>query len=164
MKSQLVSFHTGPAATVREVRHTLDPTDPPDWRATIGTWFIDAPGQSVAWRHYVLSAIHLRPIEGVKPAVIRALGMTHEFMLVALDPAHYPLAHDPMTWSYLRPFNLVEQLELRDDLVASKLLDFAAIGITQGHLWAEPPLSGQTEPWHSFLKHWGTQLSVGAPT
>ncbi len=157
MKVRLGSMRTGAAGRVQEVICDLEKDDPKDWYAGIGNWFIDAPGQSAAWRHYVLSAIHLRAIDGVKPAHIREPHATHEFMMMALDPKCKPDPLHPDTWSFLRPHNLAEQVKLRDDSAAIMLLDQCATNIAEGRLWAEPPLSGQVEPWRSFLRQWASE-------
>jgi hypothetical protein len=145
---------------VRELLVDIEPSDPKDWTSGIGNWFIDAPGQSPAWRHYMLSAVHLRPIDGVKPAMLKEPGMTHEFMLMAMDPEKKPDPQNPETWSYLRPHNLAEQVTVHNDATASKLLDLCATTVAEGRLWAEPALSGQVEPWRSFLRHWAKELSA----
>lgn len=160
MKIQLGSLRTGLAGSARELLVTLEPTDPRDYIASIGTWFIEAPGQSPAWRHFVLSAIHLRLIEGVKPPVIREAGATHEFMMLALDPAKNPEPLNPTTWSFLLPFNLEEQVTVYSDAAAAQILDLCASNVAHGHLWAEPPLSGQVEPWRSFLQRLASQSTV----
>jgi len=105
----------------------------------------------------MLSAVHLRMIGGVKPAVIREPGATHEFMMMAMDPQKHPDPLKPESWSYLRPANLAEQVKLRDDSAALMLLDWCATNIAEGRLWAEPALSGQVEPWRSFLRHWAAE-------
>jgi hypothetical protein len=152
MKIKLGDRITGPAGVSQQLLVTPDPSDPPDWTSSIGTWFIDAPGQSPAWRHYMLSAVHLRPIDGVKPAVISEPGATHEFMMLAMDPEKNPDPLDPKTWSFLRPCNLTEQVTLPNDAAAGNLLGICATRVAAGILWAEPMLSGQVEPWRSFLR------------
>ena len=77
----------GPSATVLELLVERSPLDPPIASATIASWFIDAPGQSSAWRNYLLSIAHLRDIPGEPPAKIRAVGATHELLLMAMDPS-----------------------------------------------------------------------------
>jgi len=161
MKIRLGNMRTGAAGKVQELIVDLEPSDPKDWYAGIGNWFIDAPHQSPAWRHYMLSAIHLRAIDGVKPAHLRQPGATHEFMMMAMDPGKNPDPLNPESWSYLRPHNLAEQVELRDDSAAIMLLDQCATNIAEGRLWAEPPLSGQVEPWRSFLRAWAAESHPG---
>lgn len=129
----------------------LEPSDPLDWESGIGNWFIEAPGESPVWQHYMLSAVHLRPIENVKAAHLRFPGATHEFMLVAMDPVRKPDPLNPETWSFLLPVNLSEQVALPNDSEASMLLRRCAEAVTKGVLWAEPLFSGMVEPWRSFL-------------
>lgn len=152
MKINLGTFISGSGGYARELLFELEPTDPKDWHAGIGTWFIDAPHQSPAWRHYMLSIIHLRDIAGVKPPSIREEGATHEVMILALDPAGKPDPQNQASWVFLSPHNLEEQVTLADDASASKLLGICAQKIVDGTLWAEPALSGQVEPWRSFLR------------
>ena len=58
----------------------------PDSTATIGMWVIEAKYAHPIWHSYILAICHLRPIEGVPPAVLAMHGATHEFWLAALDP------------------------------------------------------------------------------
>ena len=101
---------TGYAGKATEILFELEPGDKRDVQGTVAMWFLDCPGQSPAWRHYHLAIIHLRPIEGVKPAVITEEGATHEVILAAMDPAKNPSPTDIETWSHLRPLNFVGQL------------------------------------------------------
>lgn len=151
MKPRTGDTLTGPAGTAIEILVELDDTDPPDWGATIANYFLTCPGQSIAWPNYLLSCIHLRPIDGVQPAVVKIPHATHEVMLLALNPAAKPTPTDPRSWQHLTPANLMEQVELPDDDAARHLLHDAAQAVVDGILWAEPPLSGQVEPWRTSL-------------
>lgn len=119
--------------------------------ATLAAWFITAPGQSPAWSHYLLSAIHLRPIEGVKPAVITVPRATHELLVIALDPGSRPVPTDSSSWRWLLPVNVCEQVELPGDESAVELARMAARAVVLGALPAEPPLSGAVEPWRTSM-------------
>lgn len=152
MKIQPGDWIVGAAGRGVHCAITLEPSDAPDVAGTIATWFLDCPGQSPAWRHYVLSIIHLRPIQGVKPAVIARPGATHEIILVALDPQSNPIPSDVETWTHLRPLNFVGQLTLPSDDQAKIVVETLAKAVIDGILWAEPPLSGQVEPWESQLR------------
>jgi hypothetical protein len=135
-----------------EVLSTIEPSDPPDVSATLATWFLDCPGQSPAWRHYVLSVIHLRPIEGVKPAHIRLASATHEVIVCALDPKENPVPDNLKSWNFLRPINVTEQLVLPSDKHVIDISELLVWGVLSGVLWAEPPLSGQREPWQRQMR------------
>lgn len=152
MKTRTGQVVVGAAGNGTEILLEWEPGDKPDVSATVAMWFLDCPGQSPAWRHYNLTIIHLRPIPGVKPAHISRPGASHEVMLVALDPDKHPVAHDAATWGFLRPLNYVGQLHVRSDDEAKEVLDTLAHGVAHGTLWAEPPLSGQKEPWESQLR------------
>ena len=152
MEIKLGTVRFGVAGKAQQLLVELEDSDPKDFQAALGNWFIEAPNQSPAWRHYMLSLIHLRSIEGVPPAHIRVPGATHEFMMMAMDPDPAPDPLNPKTWSYLRPVNLEQQVVLPSDEAAIKLLARSAQCVAEGVLWAEPPLSGQVEPWQSFLR------------
>lgn len=118
--------------------------------ATVAAWFLTCPGQSPAWDKYALGIVHLREQDGVQQAKITTPGATHEVLLIALDPDTNPTAH-AATWHHLRPCNVVEQVQLTDDQGAVELLELCARSVVDGLLWAEPPLSGQVEPWRTTL-------------
>lgn len=141
----------GVAGTATEIIAHTEPSDPLDWAATLKTWFLYCPGQSPAWSHYGLSVVHLRPIEGVRPAIVHLDGATHEVLLVAYDPQYEPKADDMTTWRFMLPVNLAHQVRVPDDEAAIKLIDYCAEAVIAGRLWAEPPLTGQTYPWKAAL-------------
>lgn len=142
----------GEAGTATELCVTRGRRDRVDQSASLSTWFLRCPGQSIAWDAYLLSVIHLRPITGeMHPPVIRVPHATHEVMLIALDPRLKPDPVRPRTWRHLTPVNLEEQVELPDDAEAVTLLRLCARQVVDGYLWAEPPLSAQVEPWRTVL-------------
>lgn len=152
-RCEAVSTVTGFAGSATLLR--LTPTDgPPDptLATTVGLWFLTCPGQSPAWSEYVLAAVHLREADGMPPARISQPGATHEVLLLALDPARSPSPLDTSTWRHLMPANVAVQIRVPDDDAARGVLRLAASAVADGLLWAEPPLSGQTEPWRSTLQ------------
>lgn len=153
MKVKLGRIYVGAAGRATEVVHELEDSDPRATAATLGQWFLQCPGQSPVWQHYLLSVIHLRPIPWVIPAVVIRKGATHEVMLVALDPKKNPVPEDFRTWTWLSPVNFLGQIELPSDEDARKVLETLAHAVADGILWAEPPLSGQREPWETQLRH-----------
>lgn len=62
-------------------------THPGDPRAQIGSWIVEAKWAHPVWSMYVISLIHLRPLNGVA-AVKYSAAATHEVMVFALDPDH----------------------------------------------------------------------------
>lgn len=162
MKVKLGIIFSGPLVTATELIYTLDQSDPLDWTGSIGTWFIDAPGQSIAWQRYLLSCVHLRPIAGEsRPVQLKFPGATHELVMAALDPETKPDPLKPETMRILHPLNLCEQIIVGNDAQASEILALCARCVAEGKLWAEPPLSGQREPWGSFLKLAQLALAYG---
>lgn len=121
------------------------------WPASVASWLLRCPGQSPAWEHYALDVVHLREVPGAPAPVVSVPGATHEVILAALDPELQPEPTNPVKWSRLHPLNAVEQVQLPDDDAAVGLLAMCAQAVVDGILPAEPPLSGQVEPWRSTL-------------
>lgn len=144
---------SGPAGTAYEI--VVDKAATPDQAATVACWFLHCPGQSLFWDKYTISVIHLRPLPGVRPAQVRVPQATHEVLLLALEPEGEgrlaPVKEDQETWRFLRPINMCEQVQLPSDEAAIELLTLAVQRVLAGALWAEPPLSGQKEPWRTVL-------------
>jgi hypothetical protein len=145
---------TGPAGTATPVFPFVvhDPDEePPEDTGSVATWILECPGQSPAWSHYQLAIVHLRPLPNGPPAQLRAPDMTHEVVVAALDPDLHPDPADVETWVRLFPINVTEQVKLPGDDEARDLLAEAARKVVEGVLPAEPALSGQREPWLSWL-------------
>ncbi|MGH9608066.1 MAG: hypothetical protein ACRD34_00195 [Bryobacteraceae bacterium] len=143
----------GVAGVAREILIDVLPTDPRSWTGTLSQWYVEAPNQSPAWSEYYIGCVHLRPIEGGVEPVLSFPEATHEFVVAALDPSHKPKAFAPESWYFLTPINLVYQVKLPNDATAVRILSLAVGEVVNGRMWAEPPLSGQEEPWRSFLTY-----------
>lgn len=97
-----------------------------DQTAVVGMWLVHAPHAHAFWSYYVMSVVHLRPIPGVKPAHRIHDDVTHEFLVLALDPGHAP--PDPLDWRwmhYLMPEDVVEQFQVPDDAAAARICELA---------------------------------------
>lgn len=151
----------GKAATA--VRFLIpDELSKPDEQATLAGWLIDAPGQSPAWRHYLLSVIHLRAIDGAPPASIRIAGATHELILCALDPARNPNLFDRETIVPLLPLNAEAQFRVETDAQAVSLAEKAARAICDGVLPAEPAFPGQgRDVWQAVVTNTAEHMTRG---
>lgn len=143
-RASLGRRHAGPYGDSVEVLMPYHPT-------TVAAWFLRCPGQSPAWDCYALSIVHLRPAPGMPEAIVHVPGSTHELLVTALDPQRDPQANRPRTWRHLTPINVCQQLQLPDDKAAAELAYQAALAVVAGILPAEPPLSGQVEPWRTTL-------------
>lgn len=143
----------GPYGTATEILYSFEITDPPDKKGTVGIWFLTCRDQSPAWDKYMLSCIHLRPIENVKSPLMRFAEATHEYMLYAMNPEKNPRWDSVESWEPLRPINFVDQVMLPDDMAARQMLKDLAQAVVKGLLWAEPPLSHQREPWQQVLQN-----------
>lgn len=126
--------------------------------ACVSLWLLFCPGQTPAWSNYYLAIVHLRDVGGNSGAAyIRHPGMTHEILLAGLDISgeldlnKRTTVDDFPRWRFLTPFNVSEQVELPNDDSARELLEMCAVAMLDGDLWAEPPLSGQKEPWRTTL-------------
>lgn len=141
----------GPAGVAYECIVTLGPRDPLAWQAGIADWFLHCPGQSPAWDHYRMGIVHLRPVEGSLTPYLQFPTATHELLMGALDPRYKPRPEKMKRWKYLRPLNIVQQMQLPDDEAARELLKQCAQAVVDGILPAEPMFSGQQEPWRTTL-------------
>jgi len=98
----------------------------------LGGWIVEAPWAHPMWHSYVIAVIHLRPIAGFPPAVIRLQGATHEVILFALDPSHTPtLDNFP---KFLSPSNFVGQWIAESDEAAVAKMDACVDEIIAGRL------------------------------
>lgn len=138
MKSRPVRELSGVAgrATLLELSERDDPAQ----SGTVSAWLLVCPGQAAGWTHYIAAVVHLRWPKA-----------THEVLVYALDSTRNPSPSDPASWCPLLPLNVCEQLELPSDAAAAELLELAVAAVLAGKLWAEPPLSGQLEPWRTVL-------------
>lgn len=126
--------------------------DVPDWAATLSSFLLFCPGAHMGWSYWSTCLIHLRPIEGVRPAVIRTPGATHEIMTCALNPAHGPDPDNPKTFAPLLPFDLEHQLRLDCDADAVAIHD----------LYVRHIMSGVASPDSDFCSYWERILSTTA--
>ena len=92
------------------------------WPATLGGWIVHVPGAHPMWSYYLVSVVHLRPMED-REVDLQFIGATHEIGVLALDPDHTPDPDDPETFKHLEPPNLIQQL--------GGLIDSQALSITR---------------------------------
>lgn len=109
------------------------------WPAGLDMWLMHVPGAHPLWSWYVVSAVSLADIAGVKPATKRTPSSTHELVVIALAPEFQPsdawCSQSDQRWSrhILRPLNLCEQVESFDDEKVNELAFLFVRAFCNGH-------------------------------
>lgn len=93
-----------------------------DQEATLAVWLIEGPFHPF-WSRWVASAIHLRNIEGVRPAHLEAPDMTHELLIASVNPDSEVKEGFPQLGDLLTPIDQVVQFRARDDEAARRVLE-----------------------------------------
>lgn len=123
----------GPYGTAARVpRENISAPHP----ATLDCWIINAPSYHPLWSQYTLTVITLADVPGVPPAKKRTPEMTHELMVMALNPEHGPYEAEQVgegTLHLLRPGNVAEQFTGTDEQ-ATELAALAAEAVVHGRL------------------------------
>lgn len=112
--------------------------------ATVGCWVVSCPWAHPIWRDYMVSVVHLRPLEGKPPAKLRFPAAEHELVVCALDPDH-PAPRHAADVHLLMPPNLVFQFRGLDDEKA------AFVGERLTRVFAERRASPDTDHRRSTL-------------
>lgn len=100
--------------------------------AEICSWIVEAAWAHPMWHSYMISVVHLRPVDELGPATINLPGATHEVMLYALDPEHTPkLDRRPM---FLIPSNFHGQWIAESDEAAAAKVEACVDDIIAGRL------------------------------
>lgn len=106
-----------------------------DLDAALAGWIVLAPHAHPLWRYWMLSVVHLRPLEGGKPPQLRFPEATHEIVIMALNPEHPPppLDHSP-NWPvhYLTPIDVCEQIDAPSDAAAVEVAEWCVRAICNG--------------------------------
>lgn len=104
----------GPFGTARRV----PPANYAPGRGTLDAWIITAPHWHPLWSQYTLALITLADLPGTLPAVKERPGVTHQIIVMTLNPEHGPydaarVSEDSL--HYLTPGNIGEQFAATDD-------------------------------------------------
>lgn len=84
----------------------------PDQEAALAGWLATIPTAHPLWHSYAINVIHLRPIDGVRPANKHYPEAAYEINVIALDPdkpLSDPKQGETYRISHLVPLNLVLQ-------------------------------------------------------
>ena len=95
--------------------------------ATIAAWIIEARWAHTVWHSYYLPLIHLRPMPNAGQTIFHRDGASHEFWLMALDPAHprAPAVRGVEGARHLTPANFAAQLVEPSDEAAIARIETA---------------------------------------
>ena len=104
--------------------------------ATLDMWLLHLP--YAAPSVYLLAVVHLRPIPGEKPAVLRIENAEHEIAVYALDPSFDPHPEDQNTWVTTSPAMVVVQVAGLNDDQAVTLATSVAGALAGGVLPVDP--------------------------
>ena len=142
----------GPAGTAWKIDVAKLVHQVPDTKATLAVWLVWCPGAHPFWHWWLISVIHLRPLEGVRPAFIREPGATHEVIVASLDPDH-PIP-DPRAFRiedirFLTPIDVMEQFQVASDVEAEEICALAVRACCDGRL---SPDQDFRSLWHATLK------------
>jgi hypothetical protein len=100
-------------------------------------WFLHLPEAHPVWPRYVLSCVHLQHVDGLPDPFLSSPEMTHELMLLALDPEAKPTPSDTSTWSPLTPPNFAFQFKVESNEQAALLTELMARSLVDRRLPAE---------------------------
>ena len=114
----------------------------PDHEAALASWLIEGPFHPL-WNQWQLSVIHLRDIEGVKPAFKQYPEAEYEFLIVSLNPDRRCDVDelestgnwgDPAVPKFLTPADVTKQFDGVTDRQAVEIGEAAIRGIVSGEL------------------------------
>lgn len=107
--------------------------------ATLDAWVITAPTWHPLWSQYLLAVITLADMPGVGPAFKDRSDVTHQVIVMAMDPDHGPYTPDSFAEKsvrYLSPGNIGAQFTA-DDGQALELSTLLARAVVDGVLCPE---------------------------
>lgn len=122
----------------------------PDHSACLAQWLLNGPFHPM-WSWWAISVIHLRPIEGVRPAVLQYPEAEHELMIVSINPSCYPPDPDGVeSLALLQPLDLQYQFHGVGDDNAREICGLVIDAI----------LDGRGSPDSDFRGFWKNSLDT----
>lgn len=110
----------------------------PRTSGALSIWILELPNVHPLWNTYQLTVIHLRDIDGVKPAHKIIPGAEYEIMLLALNPEHDPKWDDQESWHFLTPPNFRVQFANASDELTIAVCELFAQWLVDGDIPADP--------------------------
>jgi hypothetical protein len=107
----------------------------PAQTASIAGWLVNVRGAHPMWEWWMVSVVHLRPIEGAPPAQKKYPTAEYEFMIFSINPEKCP-EPDPAKaddgYPHLVPIDVVEQFHGVSDKQAARICEDAVRAIVRG--------------------------------
>lgn len=104
----------------------------PDAHATIAGWIVAGPFHPM-WHQWMVGCVHLRPLEGCKPARKQYEQAEYEFLIASIHPDHEADPDDPGAgYALLEPIDVVEQFHGVSDRDAERICEAAVRAICDG--------------------------------
>jgi len=112
----------------------------PEGHTNVAFWYVHRSGAAL-WTWWRLTVVHLRPVEGLPPAVLTLAGASHEFVFAALDtfaggsdPEAAPpdLDDTERRSGFLSPLDYVGQFAGLTDAQAARVLELVARAVVFG--------------------------------
>lgn len=137
----------GPAGTATELRGPFKAS------AQVSLWFVHSPGDHPFWDSFMISIVHLRPLDENDKPHLEFPEAGYELVVAALDPSKSPRPNDTDTWEILHPINVKEQFTATDDAAVEKIGINLAVRAVNGQLILEPQgIRGAREMWHDAVQ------------
>lgn len=128
---------------------------PSEGSPRLRVWLMEVPGAHAFWCHWIVSLVHLRPMEGVRPAVKAYPEAEYELSVMALDPQK-PIDIDVKgDFTLLQPLDLVFQFHGVSDANAVALADWYVENVM-----TNPTLSPDSD----FKALWQRRLAIMVDT
>lgn len=124
----------------------------PDHDASIGQYILESNRFHPFWNQWHVCLIHLRDINGVKPAKKINDDATHEIMVIAQNPDIKAKHDDADTFSFLQPIDVVVQFKAENDADALRLFEDLIGKIKKQEL---SPDSDYRKRWLMFIEMTG---------
>ncbi len=110
--------------------------------AALDAWLINCPGRHPFWQWWTVSLVSLADIPGIGAAVKRETSMTHEIIVVALNPETFKptdewydnRSRDRVGRHFMHPIDLSAQFEVGSDQDARDIAFLFVRALCDGYL------------------------------
>lgn len=118
---------------VKDPKNRLHSNWRPDFEGTICGYLLHCTWSHPFWSWYLISAIHLRPIPGVKDPHKSYPEAEYEITILSIDPDHNPDPDKFMDgYPWLMPIDLVHQFHGINDKQVEQLMQMMILEIVEG--------------------------------